>query len=180
MSAYLQPSAVRNPNEFLVNRMHKAAAPENLTRVVTEPHDQGGAEADGADEDGPPASSPNETAPPGPSKFMDEITMKYMMNPQYHKQYLAKTDYSKYQQIQAKTQHVDIYQDDIQHIVKELLADFVVNGNFTKYTTELNETFEAFMNTCVAYLDEHAADYQEVEVLFTEPKKPRAGGRPRP
>lgn len=171
MSAYLQPTAVRNPNEFLVNRMHKAAAPENPTSVVTDTLVQDDDEAHAQAH----ASSPprDDTVPQGPSKFMDQITMKYMMNPQYHKQYLAKTDYSKYREIQAKTQHVDFYQDDIQHIVKELLADFIVNGNFTKYTTDLNQSFEAFMNTCVAYLDEHAADNQEVEVLFTEPKKTR-------
>ena len=145
-------TAVRNPDEILVHRRPAAEDDQDQAR--------------------PPEASAAEH-----NKFLDQVTMKYMMNPQYHKQYLAKTNYSKYQEVQAKTQHVDVYQDEIQHIVKELLADFIVNGNFTKYTTDLNQSFEHFMNTCVAYLDEHAADHQEVEVLFAEPKRTRGGAR---
>lgn len=103
--------------------------------------------------------------------FIDKMTMEYMMNRQYHKQYLAKTDQTKYQEVQEKTELTKQYRERILDIAKDLTDDFVANGNFTHYTSALNQSFETFLFNCLNYLEEHPPqeDDQEPEVLFSPP-----------
>jgi hypothetical protein len=117
-------------------------------------------------------------SPPTPeesTRFVDQITMEYMMNRQYHRQYLAKTNHTKFQEIQDKIETVDTYQEEIQTMVKELLADFIVNGNFTKYSNALNATFETFLDAALRFIEDHPPvdNDRDAEVLFAEPKKAR-------
>ena len=109
------------------------------------------------------------------TRFVDQITMEYMMNRQYHRQYLAKTNHTKFQEIQDKIETVDTYQEEIQTMVKELLADFIVNGNFTKYSNALNATFETFLDAALRFIEDHPPvdNDRDAEVLFAEPKKAR-------
>jgi len=109
------------------------------------------------------------------TRFVDQITMEYMMNRQYHRQYLAKTNHTKFQEIQDKIETVDTYQEEIQTMVKELLADFIVNGNFTKYSNALNATFETFLDAALRFIEDHPPvdNDRDTEVLFAEPKKAR-------
>lgn len=93
-------------------------------------------------------------------QFIDKLTMEYMMNKQYHKKYLAKTDQKKYQETEHKTQLVKTYQEDMQEMVNDLLSDFIARGNFTKYTNEVNQCFETFMNACLHYFEEHPPSSQ--------------------
>lgn len=104
-------------------------------------------------------------------QFVDRLTMEYMMNRQHYKKYLAKTDQKKYQETQHKTQLVETYQEDLQDMVHDLLTDFIARGNFTKYTNEVNQCFETFMNACLRYFEEHPPpsqynDDDDVDVLF--------------
>jgi hypothetical protein len=60
-------------------------------------------------------------------------------------------------------------------MVKELLADFIVNGNFTKYSNALNATFETFLDAALRFIEDHPPvdNDRDAEVLFAEPKKAR-------
>jgi hypothetical protein len=109
------------------------------------------------------------------TRFVDQITMEYMMNRQYHRQYLAKTNHTKFQEIQDKIETVDTHQEEIQTMVKELLADFIVNGNFTKYSNALNATFDTFLDAALRFIEDHPPvdNDRDAEVLFAEPKKAR-------
>jgi hypothetical protein len=104
-------------------------------------------------------------------QYIDKLTMEYMMNRHHYKKYLAKTDQKKYQETQHKTQLVETYQEDIQEMVSDLLSDFIVRGNFTKYTNEVNLCFEPFMNACLRYFQEHpprSVNHEDEDVLFSD------------
>jgi hypothetical protein len=89
------------------------------------------------------------------SKFVDNITMEFMMNRQHYKKYLAKTDKSKYEETKKRIQTLQIFQSDIVNMVNELIQDYISCGSFSKYNSEINHTFESFMNSALRHLEEN-------------------------
>ena len=102
------------------------------------------------------------------SAFVDKITMEYMMNRNHYKKYLAKTNTILYQEVQEKMKNVHTCSDDIKEMVDTLLEDYVAHGNFTKYNTEVIQSFEEFMTICMRYIDENPKDDDDSDVLFGE------------
>lgn len=115
--------------------------------------------------------------------FIDKMTIEYMMNRQYHRQYLAKTDQTKYQEVQSNMALAQQHRERILDVVKDLVDDFATNGSFTHYTSALNQSFETFLFSCLNYLEEHPPDEndQDTEVLFASPptKKTTVPRKPR-
>jgi uncharacterized protein with von Willebrand factor type A (vWA) domain len=114
--------------------------------------------------------------PPNKSAFVDKITMEYMMNRNHYKKYLAKTNTVLYQEVQEKMKNVHACSDDIKEMVEKLLEDYVAHGNFTKYNTDVIQSFEEFMTICMRYIEENPkndSDHEDSDVLFAVPKKIR-------
>lgn len=112
------------------------------------------------------------SVPPNKSAFVDKITMEYMMNRNHYKKYLAKTNTILYQEVQEKMKNVHTCSDDIKEMVDTLLEDYVAHGNFTKYNTEVIQSFEEFMTICMRYIDENPKDDDDdSDVLFGEISK---------
>ena len=114
------------------------------------------------------ASSPKATDDPDivqkpvcSSKFVDNITMEYMMNRQHYKKYLAKTDKNKYEETKKRIQNVQLYQSDIMNMVNVLIQDYISCGSFSKYNSEINHTFESFMNSTLRHLEENPPNVSE-------------------
>jgi uncharacterized protein with von Willebrand factor type A (vWA) domain len=113
---------------------------------------------------------------PTKSSFVDKITMEYMMNRNHYKKYLAKTNTVLYQEVQEKMKNVHACSDDIKEMVEKLLEDYVAHGNFTKYNTDVIQSFEEFMTICMRYIEENPkddSDHEDSDVLFAAPKKIR-------
>lgn len=111
--------------------------------------------------------------PPNKSAFVDKITMEYMMNRNHYKKYLAKTNTILYKEVQEKMTNVRACSDDIKEIVDTLLEDFVAHGSFTKYNTDVIQSFEEFMTICMRYIKENPKDdsdecfsKEDTDVLF--------------
>ena len=120
-------------------------------------------------------TSPPEESPPPPSptdtpknQYVDRITMELMMNKAHYKSVLAKTDQARYQETREKIDTVREHREDVITMVKNLLDDFSRNGNYSKYTTEVNRRFEAFLDECMQYIAEYPEDGgdQDDDVLF--------------
>lgn len=110
--------------------------------------------------------------PPNKSAFVDKITMEYMMNRNHYKKYLAKTNTVLYQEVQEKMKNVRACSDDIKEMVDTLLEDYVAHGNFTKYNTDVIQSFEEFMTICMRYIEENPKeDDGDEDVLFGEISK---------
>ena len=102
------------------------------------------------------------------SKFVDNITMEFMMNRQHYKKYLAKTDKSKYEETKKRIQTLQIFQSDIANMVNELIQDYISCGSFSKYNSEINHTFESFMNSALRHLEENPPNVSDDDdTLFT-------------
>ena len=111
------------------------------------------------------------SVPPNKSAFVDKITMEYMMNRNHYKKYLAKTNTVLYQEVQEKMTNVRECSDDIKEMVDTLLEDYVAHGNFTKYNTDVIQSFEEFMTICMRYIDENPkedSDCEDSDVLFAQ------------
>lgn len=109
------------------------------------------------------------SVPPNKSAFVDKITMEYMMNRNHYKKYLAKTNTVLYQEVQEKMTNVRECSEDIQEMVDTLLEDYVAHGAFTKYNTDVIQSFEEFMTICMRYIQENPkdeSDQQDPDVLF--------------
>ena len=177
--------SLRDPQEWLRRRNTGSTPPHADSRAVyaLDQNDMDDADEDDDTDDNDDRRDTDHKdvsykSPPTPeesTRFVDQITMEYMMNRQYHRQYLAKTNHTKFQEIQDKIETVDTYQEEIQTMVKELLADFIVNGNFTKYSNALNATFETFLDAALRFIEDHPPvdNDRDAEVLFAEPKKAR-------
>ena len=117
------------------------------------------------------------SVPPNKSTFVDKITMEYMMNRNHYKKYLAKTNTTMYQEVQEKMKNVDACSDDIKEMVDTLLEDYVAHGAFTKYNTDVIQSFEEFMTVCMRYIQENPieeCDQEDPDILFGSlPKKIR-------
>ena len=117
------------------------------------------------------------SVPPNKSTFVDKITMEYMMNRNHYKKYLAKTNTLLYQEVQEKVQNVRECSDDIKEMVDTLLEDYVAHGAFTKYNTDVIQSFEEFMTVCMRYIQENPkeeCDQEDPDILFGSlPKKIR-------
>jgi hypothetical protein len=116
---------------------------------------------------------------PPNSAFVDKLTMEYMMNRNHYKKYLAKTNTTMYQEVQEKMKNVDACRDDIQEMVDTLLDDYVAHGAFTKYNTDVIQSFEEFMTSCMRYIQENpkeGSDQEDSDVLFGS-MDARGGGR---
>ena len=173
--------SLRDPQEWLRRRNTGSTPPHADSRAVyaLEQNDMDDADEDDDTDDNDDRRDTDHKdvsykSPPTPeesTRFVDQITMEYMMN----RQYLAKTNHTKFQEIQDKIETVDTYQEEIQTMVKELLADFIVNGNFTKYSNALNATFETFLDAALRFIEDHPPvdNDRDAEVLFAEPKKAR-------
>jgi hypothetical protein len=113
---------------------------------------------------------------PNKSAFVDKITMEYMMNRNHYKRYLAKTNTTMYQEVQEKIQNVRTCSDDIKEMVNTLLEDYTAHGAFTKYNTDVIQSFEEFMTICMRYIQENPkdeSDQEDSDVLFGASKKIR-------
>uniref|UniRef100_A0A6C0HV25 Uncharacterized protein n=1 Tax=viral metagenome TaxID=1070528 RepID=A0A6C0HV25_9ZZZZ len=100
------------------------------------------------------------------SKFVDNITMEFMMNRHHYKKYLAKTDKSKYEETKKRIQTLQIFQSDIVNMVNELIQDYISCGSFSKYNSEINHTFESFMNSALRHLEENPPNDDDDDTLF--------------
>jgi len=95
-----------------------------------------------------------------PNTFVDKLTMEYMMNRTHYKKYLAKTDATKYNQLNDQMLYVREHQDDVQDIVNHLLDDFIRHGSFTKYNTTIIASFEEFLQSCMQYIKDDEYNQQ--------------------
>jgi hypothetical protein len=137
-------------------------------------------------------TSPTEESSPPPTpletpknQYVDRITMELMMNKAHYKSVLAKTDQARYQETREKMDTVREHREDVITMVKNLLDDFSRNGNYSKYTTQVNRTFEAFLGECMQYIADYPEEGgdQDDDMLFPSttggPKKAAATGRPK-
>jgi hypothetical protein len=140
-----------SPGVKKINHEHPLQ-PDSI--VKTAPKD-----ADDATDNRPPSANS--------SKFVDNITMEFMMNRHHYKKYLAKTDKSKYEETKKRIQILQTYQSDIMNMVNDLIQDYISCGSFSKYNSEINHTFESFMITAIRHLEENPPDNDdEYDTLF--------------
>ena len=88
------------------------------------------------------------------------------MNRHHYKKYLAKTDKSKYEETKKRIQTLQIFQSDIVNMVNELIQDYISCGSFSKYNSEINHTFESFMNSALRHLEENPPNDDDDDTLF--------------
>ena len=104
---------------------------------------------------------------PQSSSLIEQITMECMMNKKHYKKYLAKTDISRFQEIQEKMNRLDKVRDEISEMTQELLNDIIkCCGESSKYNTKIQSTFDAYMNACLDYINSTTSDNEDNDMLF--------------
>ena len=107
---------------------------------------------------------------PQSTSLIEQITMECMMNKKHYKKYLAKTDISRFQEIQEKMNRLDQVRDEISEMTQELLNDIIkCCGESSKYNTKIQSTFDAYMNACLDYINSTTSDNDNDDMLFPLP-----------
>ena len=114
-----------------------------------------------------------ETEPLHSSSIIDQITMECMMNKKHYRKYLAKTDISRFQEIQEKIHRIEQVRDDISLMTQEMLTDIIkCCGESSKYNTKIQSTFDAYLNACLDYINTTTLTEQDDEdMLFPDSNK---------
>jgi len=119
----------------------------------------------------PPLSDDSEPEIPQLPSLIEQITMECMMNKKHYKKYLAKTDISRFQEIQEKMDHLEQARDEITEMTEELFNDIIkCCGESSKYNTRIQSTFDAYINACLDYINTTASsDREDDDMLFPLP-----------
>lgn len=107
------------------------------------------------------------------NSLIEKITMECMMNKKHYKKYLAKTDISRFQEIQEKMNRIEEVRDEISEMTQEMLNDIIkCCGESSKYNTKIQYTFDAYLNACMEYINNQPSPFHEDEdedMLFPLP-----------
>jgi hypothetical protein len=96
--------------------------------------------------------------------------MECMMNKKHYKKYLAKTDISRFQEIQEKMNRIEQVRDEITEMTQEMLNDIIkCCGESSKYNTKIQSTFDAYLNACLDYINTTTYDIADEDMLFPLP-----------
>ena len=107
---------------------------------------------------------------PQSTSLIEQITMECMMNKKHYKKYLAKTDISRFQEIQEKMNRLEQVRDEISEMTQELLNDIIkCCGESNKYNTKIQSTFDAYMNACLDYINTTTYSDNDDDMLFPLP-----------
>lgn len=107
---------------------------------------------------------------PQTPSLIEQITMECMMNKKHYKKYLAKTDISRFQEIQGKMNILEQVRDEITEMTEELLDDIIkFCGESNKYNTKIQSTFDAYINACLDYINTTSSDNEDDDMLFPLP-----------
>jgi hypothetical protein len=119
----------------------------------------------------PTLDSESEPHIPQSTSLIEQITMECMMNKKHYKKYLAKTDISRFQEIQEKMNRLEQVRDEISEMTQELLNDIIkCCGESSKYNTKIQSTFDAYMNACLDYINTTtSSDNEDDDMLFPLP-----------
>ena len=105
------------------------------------------------------------------TSLIEQITMECMMNKKHYKKYLAKTDITRFQELQEKMNRIKQVRDDITEMTQEMLDDIIkCCGESSKYNTKIQSTFDAYLNACMEYINttkispEH--EHEDENMLF--------------
>ena len=95
----------------------------------------------------PPVSNdpifPNKT-----NEYIDEITLELLMNKTQYKRYIGNTNSKKYSEMKEYLNNIDKYKNKINDVTNQLLNN---NGNYSKYNSEVEETFEIYTKALIRY-----------------------------
>ena len=115
-------------------------------------------------------SEPESEPKPQSISLIEKITMECMMNKKHYKKYLAKTDISRFQEIQEKMNRLEQVRDEITEMTQELLNDIIkCCGESSKYNTKIQSTFDAYINACLDYINTTSSDGEDDDMLFPLP-----------
>lgn len=107
------------------------------------------------------------------NSLIEKITMECMMNKKHYKKYLAKTDISRFQEIQDKMNRIEEVRDEISEMTQIMLNDIIkCCGESSKYNTKIQSTFDAYLNACMEYINNQPSPFREDEdedMLFPLP-----------
>ena len=107
------------------------------------------------------------TEPSPSSSIIEQITMECMMNKKHYRKYLAKTDISRFQEIQEKMNRIEQVRDEITEITQEMLTDIIkCCGESSKYNTKIQSTFDAYLNACLDYINTTTVEQDDEDMLF--------------
>jgi hypothetical protein len=100
-----------------------------------------------------------------------------MMNKSMYKKYLAKTDQDKYQEMQAYSRRLASVREPVLDLTRQLIDDYVKYSKSQKYTQAIHAAFEAYMDLCITYVQEHppGSENEDIDVLF-DPRRMQPSG----
>jgi hypothetical protein len=98
------------------------------------------------------------------TSIIEQITMECMMNKKHYRKYLAKTDISRFQELQEKINRIEQERDEISEMTQEMLNDIIkCCGESSKYNTKIQSTFDAYLNACMEYINNKPSPFNEDE-----------------
>lgn len=87
------------------------------------------------------------------NEFVDDVTLKFLMNKNHYHKYLSHSDPKKHAELQEYFSNIRKYKMDIMWITNDLIENPKKQIN-----TEINDIFEAFMKSLIKYFK-----YKEIE-----------------
>jgi len=85
--------------------------------------------------------------------FVDDVTLKYLMNKNHYHRYLSHSDPKKHAELEEYFSNIRKYKMNIMRLTNELIENPKKQIN-----TEINDIFEAFMKSLIKYFK-----YKEIE-----------------
>jgi hypothetical protein len=97
---------------------------------------------------------------------IDEITMNIMCNKKIYNKILSKNNPEKFDELQKYHSKIQLYSDDILHIVKS----YLIEPN-KQITNDLDNSMHSFLRTCIRYFEmKEMENSSEDEMLFQTDK----------
>jgi len=87
------------------------------------------------------------------SNFVDDVTLKFLMNKNHYHRYLSHSDPKKHAELEEYFSNIRKYKRDIMSLTNDLIENPKKQIN-----TEINDIFEAFMKSLIKYFK-----YKEIE-----------------
>ena len=87
------------------------------------------------------------------NEFVDDVTLKFLMNKNHYHKYLSHSDPKKHAELQEYFSNIRKYKMDIMWLTNDLIENPKKQIN-----TEINDIFEAFMKSLIKYFK-----YKEIE-----------------
>lgn len=87
------------------------------------------------------------------NEFVDDVTLKFLMNKNHYHRYLSHSDPKKHADLEEYFSNIRKYKMDIMRVSNELIENPKKQIN-----TEINDIFEAFMKSLIKYFK-----YKEIE-----------------